>query len=152
MRTAQLRTTLTLRGVDADGVKSKVGGVTDNDCCGVSDRFVCVGISEAHGDGVVHGGAEDEGGIAREEDVEGAGASSDGSIGKHYNHVNDRFVSEGGIGHGGMSGASRSSTVVVGGSEQLDISFRRPDALPPITREHYRCRKRWCELVVRAFS
>lgn len=67
----------------------------------MGDRCVSdgVGVSKADGDGAVHGSYEDKGGVARENDVNGAGSRSGNGIGSNYGHVGDRFVGEGGIGH-----------------------------------------------------
>lgn len=106
-----------------------------NHCCSVGERFESdgAGVSKADADGVVHGGAEGEDGVAGEIDVDGTGARSSGGIRNNYSHVCDWFVAEGGIGHGGMYGALRSSPVVVCGSEQLQNASRRPDYPPPTT-------------------
>ena len=95
------------RDIDVDGADARGGGGIGNYCRDVGDRSVSdgVGTREADGDGIVHGDAEDENGVACELDVDGAGARGGGGIGNDCSDVGDRSVSDGGIGHGGMFGA-----------------------------------------------
>ena len=90
----------------------------------MGDRFVSdgVGTSRADGDGVIHGGAEDEDSVARELDVDGAGAKGGGGIGNDCCDVGDRCVSDG-VGTSKADGDG----VVHGGTENVDGVAREID-------------------------
>lgn len=85
------------RNIDVDGAGGKGGGGLGNDFSGVGDQCVRngAGICRADGNGVVHGGAEDDDVGAREIDINGANSRGGSGIVAHSGGVGEWFVSEG---------------------------------------------------------